>query len=92
MIKHNEYFEGKVQSLGMDTPEGYASVGIMEPGSYTFSTTSEEHLTVVEGSMMVKLAGEEWREIGPDETIVVPKGSSFDIEVEEDVAYLCYYR
>jgi purine/pyrimidine-nucleoside phosphorylase len=92
MIKHNEYFEGRVQSLGMDTPEGYATVGIMEPGEYTFSTATEEHLTVVEGSMKVKLPGMEWQEIGPDETFVVAKGSSFDIEVEVDVAYLCYYK
>ncbi|HEY3275255.1 MAG TPA: pyrimidine/purine nucleoside phosphorylase [Syntrophorhabdaceae bacterium] len=92
MIKHNEYFEGKVQSLGMDTEAGYATVGIMEPGKYTFSTSSEEHMTVVEGSMRVRLPGKDWQVFGPEETFIVPKDTSFDLEVEADVAYLCFYK
>jgi purine/pyrimidine-nucleoside phosphorylase len=92
MIKHNEYFEGKVQSLGMDTEEGYATVGIMEPGSYTFSTSSEERMTVVEGSMKVKLPGADWQVFGPDETFTVPGNASFDIEAAADVAYICFYK
>lgn len=44
MIKHNTYFDGKVQSLGINTAEGYATLGVMEPGAYTFSTSSEEHM------------------------------------------------
>ncbi len=52
-MKHNLYFEGKVQSLEINTPEGYATVGVIEPGKYTFSTDSEEHLFIVAGSMKV---------------------------------------
>jgi uncharacterized protein YaiE (UPF0345 family) len=40
MIKHSTYFDGKVQSLGINTEQGYATVGVIEPGKYTFSTTS----------------------------------------------------
>ncbi len=48
-MKHNTYFEGKVQSLGVKTPDGYATVGVMEPGQYTFKTDCEEHMIIIAG-------------------------------------------
>jgi purine/pyrimidine-nucleoside phosphorylase len=92
VIKHNTYFDGKVQSLGINTAEGYATMGVMEQGKYTFSTSSEERMVVVEGSMKVKLPGEEWQEVGKNEKIVVPKGLSFDVDAVTEVGYICYYK
>lgn len=40
-MKHNSYFAGKVQSLGINTSEGYATFGVIEPGQYTFATDAE---------------------------------------------------
>jgi uncharacterized protein YaiE (UPF0345 family) len=91
-MKHNSYFEGMVQSLGLTTPEGYATVGVIAPGQYTFSTDSEEHLSIVAGSMKVKLPGSAWRQVGPNDTFVVPPQASFDIDAPADVAYICYYK
>ena len=92
MIKHNTYFEGKVQSLGLNTQEGYATVGVMAPGKYTFSTSSEEHMVIIEGSMRARLPGKDWQPVSKNEKIVVPKGVSFDVDATGEVAYICYYR
>lgn len=91
-MKHNSYFEGKVQSLGVNTSEGYATVGVIEPGRYTFSTESEEHMTVVAGSMNVKLPGNSWQKMMKGDTFIVPPHASFEVEAAADTAYICYYR
>ena len=39
-MKHNSYFEGKVQSLALREHDGPATIGVIEPGSYSFSTSS----------------------------------------------------
>lgn len=91
-MQHNSYFDGKVQSLGLTAPEGYATVGIIEPGRYTFGTDAEESMTVVAGAMNVKLAGGDWQQVQKGETFVVPAHSSFDVDVPAAVAYICYYK
>ncbi len=91
-MKHSVYFEGKVQSLGVNTTSGFATVGVIEPGAYTFSTSSEEHSVLVEGTLRVKLPGEDWKVFPKGQEIVVSSGVSFDIEAQADVAYVCYYR
>ncbi len=90
-MKHNSYFAGKVQSLGVNTPAGYATVGVIEPGQYTFATDAEEQMMVIAGTMQVRLPGGSWQQIGKDETFVVPSHASFDVDVPVDVAYICYY-
>ena len=91
-MKHNSYFEGRVQSLALSEGDGPATVGAIEPGEYSFSTSSEERMTIVAGSMRVRLPGAEWREYAVGETFVVPPKASFDIEARADVAYVCRYR
>jgi uncharacterized protein YaiE (UPF0345 family) len=91
-MKHNSYFEGKVQSLGSKFPDGNATVGVMEPGKYTFSTNTEERMTVIAGSMKAKLPGEGWHEYGMDGTFVVPANVSFEVEASASAAYICYYK
>ncbi len=92
-MKHSVYFDGKVQSLGVNTDEGFATVGVMEPGKYTFSTSSEEHMNVVVGSMKVKLPGaDDWKVYGKGEKFVVAPNKSFDLDLDNDVVYLCYYK
>lgn len=91
-MKHNEYFGGKVQSLGLNEKEGYATLGVIEPGSYAFSTDKEERMTVVSGSMRIKLPGRDWMLQGEGSSFVVPPKVSFDMEAESDVGYICRYR
>jgi len=91
-VKHNSYFDGKVQSLALSEPEGPATVGVLEKGSYTFSTSTEELMTIVAGKVRVRLPGGSWKDYAGGETFVVPKGTSFDIEGLGDAAYVCRYR
>ena len=55
-MKHNSYFEGKVQSLAVGTTDGPATVGVIEPGQYSFGTDCEEHMHVVAGTLNARLA------------------------------------
>ncbi len=91
-MKHNSYFEGKVQSLGLNTPDGYATVGVIEPGKYTFSTDTQEHMFIVAGSLNVKLPGNSWQQFNKNDQFVVPPKASFDIDAPSGVAYICYYK
>lgn len=92
-MKHNIYFEGKVQSLGLATPEGPATVGVIEPGKYTFSTEKEERMSIVAGAMKVKLPGStDWHTAEAGDTFTIPAGKSFDVDAAVDTAYICYYK
>ena len=91
-MKHNVYFEGRVQSLAINEKEGPATLGVIEPGAYSFSTSSEERMTVVAGILRVRQPGTEWKAYGAGEEFVVPPKVSFDVEAAADVAYLCRYR
>ena len=93
MFKVNEYFEGKVKSLGFTTAEGPATIGVMAPGDYEFGTSSKEYMTVTSGKLTVKLPGsDEWKDFGANETFIVEANQKFQLKVAEDTAYLCLYR
>jgi purine/pyrimidine-nucleoside phosphorylase len=91
-MKHNSYFDGKVQSLAVDTSEGPATAGVIEPGKYTFKTDSEERMRVVAGTLKAKLPGAEWQTFASGQSFVVPAHAAFDVEAAADVAYLCHYK
>ena len=91
-MKHNSYFDGKVQSLALAEKEGPTTIGVIGPGAFTFSTSSEERMTLISGSMKVRLPGSEWKLFVAGEGFVVASGASFDVEAKEDVAYICRYR
>ena len=91
LIKHNVYFEGQVQSLGFNRTEGYTTLGVIIPGTYRFSAEMEEHVTLIKGRLMVRI-GESWREVVAGEAYCVPRGTRFDVQTEEHVAYICDYK
>ena len=91
-MKHNSYFESKVQSLAITTASGPATVGVIVPGKYSFGTDCEEHMHVVAGTLQAKLPGGEWHSYGSGKFFIVPKGVKFEVEAEGDVAYLCHYK
>jgi uncharacterized protein YaiE (UPF0345 family) len=93
MIKVNEYFDGKVKSLGFQGAESTATVGVMAPGEYEFGTGSPEVMTVVSGELVVKLPGStEWQGFGAGKSFNVPGNSKFQLKVSRDTAYLCEFR
>jgi len=91
-MKHNSYFEGKVQSLAVNTAEGPATVGVIEPGKYTFKTDSEERMQIVSGTLKAKLPGAAWQSYARGQFFVVPAQAAFEVEAAADAAYLCHYK
>ena len=90
-MQHNSYFDGNVQSLGLDSPDGKATIGVITPGAYSFSTSTQERMCIVAGVLNVKLPGADWQAYGQGTEFLVPSGVSFDVEASADVAYICYY-
>ena len=58
MFTTNQYFDGKVASLGFNGTEGKATVGVIAPGEYEFGTSTIEIMTVISGQMEVQKAGD----------------------------------
>ena len=93
MLKINQYFDGKVGSIALQTKDLPATVGVMLPGEYTFGTEQREYMTVVSGALTIKLPGsEEWKVFAEGETFIVEAKQSFDVKVAIDTAYLCKYE
>jgi uncharacterized protein YaiE (UPF0345 family) len=93
MIKVNEYFNGTVKSLGYETADGPATVGVMAKGEYEFGTSTLEIMTVVTGKLVVKLPGSsEWKTFSAGDSFTVEKDQKFQLKVEVDSSYLCLYK
>lgn len=91
-MKHNVYFEGGVQSLGFEDAAGKASVGVIDPGGYSFGTSTEEVMSVVSGSLDYRLPGAGWATASAGQSFTVPAGVTFEVRAASPVAYLCLYR
>ena len=91
-MDHNVYFEGKVQSLTVETEQGRATVGVITPGKYTFSTSTQERMVVTSGTLSVTLPQGERKIVGPNQEFIVEANASFDVEASGDVSYICYYK
>ncbi|MCD6179600.1 MAG: pyrimidine/purine nucleoside phosphorylase [Bacteroidales bacterium] len=93
MFKTNEYFDGQVMSIALNTKGGEATIGVMAAGEYEFGTSTVEYMTVTSGKMNVKLPGkEEWKVYGEFETFIVDKDVKFKVKVDNDTSYRCLYR
>lgn len=93
MFQVNEYFDGKVKSIGFQTETLPATVGVMAPGDYEFGTSQKETMTVVSGALMVKLPGsDDWVEFKAGSSFIVEANETFYLKVAVDTAYLCTYE
>ena len=93
MLDVNEYFDGKVKSIGFQAETLRATVGVMAPGNYEFGTTEKETVTVVSGALTVKLPGsDDWARYDAGATFVVEPHRKFQLQVAVDTAYLCTYE
>ncbi len=93
MFKVNEYFNGQVKSLGFNTAQGPATVGVMAKGEYEFGTSSKEVMTMISGHVSVKLPGSAtWQPVHAGASFTVAAKQKFQIRVDEDSSYLCLYQ
>jgi uncharacterized protein YaiE (UPF0345 family) len=92
MLKHNSYFEGKVQSVGFERNGRRATAGVVDAGEFHFGTEAPERMAVISGELWAKLPGEaEWRIFSAGTAFEVPGKSGFDVKALAPVAYLCEY-
>jgi len=92
MLTVNEYFEGRVKSIGFEDGNGPATMGVMDAGEYRFSTNTVEVMSVITGQLTVKLPGKtEWEAYPAGTAFTVAKGEAFDVRIAQPSAYLCRY-
>ena len=92
MLEVNEYFDGKVKSISLQTETLPATVGVMAPGEYEFGTSQKETMTVVSGVLTVKLPGaDDYQTFNAGDSFIVEANQSFQLKVTIDTAYLCTY-
>lgn len=92
MLKVNEYFEGRVKSIAFKTATLPATVGVMEPGAYTFNTAEKEAVTIISGAMNIQQPGsDDWHSYQVGDTFYVAADSAFKLKISENTAYLCLY-
>ncbi|MCK9533734.1 MAG: pyrimidine/purine nucleoside phosphorylase [Pseudomonas sp.] len=92
MLKVNQYFNGAIKSISFTHNTTPASIGVMAPGEYTFTTSSAEVMHIISGSAEVKLATTgHWSSVAAGTHFTVAANSSFLIKITTDTAYLCEY-
>ena len=92
--KANVYFDGKVVSHTVNFPDGAKkTIGLIYPGSYSFTTGAPEVMAIVAGACRARLKGESaWRDYAAGTAFAVPGNSAFDIAVESGIAeYVCSF-
>jgi len=93
MLETNEYFDGKVKSIGFKTATLPATVGVMEIGEYEFGTSQKETMTVVSGALTVMLPNTtKWETFNQNDSFIVEANEKFQLRVETATAYLCTYE
>lgn len=91
MLKHNSYFEGGVQSIGFERNGMKATVGVIAPGEYHFSTAAAERMTVTSGTLQANL-GDGWTTYPAGTVFEIAAHSGFDVRaVGGPAAYLCEF-
>ena len=92
MINVNEYFEGRIKSLGFELKGTPYTAGVVLPGEYTIDTEKEEHITATMGEFEIRPPGSDWKILGIGDTIIIPSNTSFELKLKEPAAYICMYR
>jgi uncharacterized protein YaiE (UPF0345 family) len=92
MIAVNEYFDGQAKSLSFKNRAGNFSAGVLKKGTYEFSTSTKEWMTLTSGSWEIELPEAGVKNFDLGESCAIPSGISFKVYALEDSSYLCRYE
>lgn len=93
MFKVNQYFDGKVASIGFQTATLPATVGVMAVGEYEFGTNQKEVMTVISGAIIAKLPGcDDWQTYSASESFTIDANQTFQVKIDIETAYMCTYE
>jgi hypothetical protein len=89
----NVYFGGAVTSRTVLFPDGSKkTLGIMQPGEYTFSTGAAELMEILSGSLEYRLGeGGVWAAVEGGGSFTVPANSTFTMRVTSVADYCCSF-
>jgi uncharacterized protein YaiE (UPF0345 family) len=92
MLKHNTYFEGRVQSVGFERNGRRLTAGVIDVGEFHFGTDAAERMTVASGELTVRRDGSEaWVVYPVGTSFEVPAKSGFDVRAAAPAAYICEF-
>jgi uncharacterized protein YaiE (UPF0345 family) len=91
MLKHNSYFDGKVQSLGYERNGRRQTVGVIVPGEFHFTTDGAERMTVVNGELQARIAPGPWVTYPAGTSFEVAAKTGFDVKATAPSAYWCEF-
>jgi uncharacterized protein YaiE (UPF0345 family) len=89
----NIYFNGGVASHSVLFANGSKkTLGVMQPGTYEFSTGKAELMEIMSGELELLLPGStEWLPIKGGESFNVPANSKFTMKVKSVSDYCCSF-
>ena len=88
-IRHNTYFNGKVQSLGFNHAGADFTVGVVMPGEYNFGKAERrETICVVMGALSIN--GQWYMPDGATDCVIQP-GEQIYIMTKGVTMYICQY-
>jgi hypothetical protein len=90
----NIYFEGRVVSHSVWDAEGRRlTLGVMLPGTYSFTTADPELMEVTAGALKARIKGQdEWDTYQAGQYFRVPANTTFEAVVESAPAqYICTF-
>ena len=92
MLKHNTFFDGKIQSIGFERNGRRMTAGVVDRGEFHFDTNAPERMTVTSGELIIRVGTQgEWRRQPVGTAFEVPAKTGFDIRADEPSAYLCEF-
>lgn len=92
MLKHNTFFDGKVQSVGFERLGRRLTAGVIDRGEFHFGTDAPERMSVVSGELFVRRDGSgEWVVYPAGTVFEVAGKSGFDVRASEPAAYVCEF-
>jgi uncharacterized protein YaiE (UPF0345 family) len=92
MLKHNTYFDGKVQSVGFERNGRRHTVGAIDAGEFHFGTDGAERMSIVDGEVFVRIDGAtEWTHYPAGTAFEVGQKSGFDIRAAAPAGYVCEF-
>lgn len=89
----NVFFDGKCVSHSLLFPDGSRkTVGVILPSTLTFNVSQQELMEITSGTCRIKLNSEsEFKTYTAGNQFSVPANSSFVIETQEVINYVCSY-
>ena len=92
MLKHNVFFDGKVQSVQFERNGRRTTAGVIDRGEFHFDNSVPERMTVISGELQIRTPGESaWRRYPAGTAFEIPAKLGFDVKAEEPSAYLCEF-